>query len=380
MAGILVLAALVAGTGCTPGSLISWGSAWSGTVASDDVVYVGTRHGEIWALHTNEDGSLRGEDQLKWRFAPEGGLRVGGVFGMPAVGQARIYVGDTAKDGKGGRLWALRKERDSTPELLREEEGGEWVKPLVQGAIGPIVGGPALARAEGLVIFGSDDHNLYALDAETGKNGWTFPTDEAVWSSPAVKDGAVYFGSMDRHVYALSLEGGVEVWRYKTGGAVVTKPLLLDDMVIVGSFDKKLYALSSETGDFLWSFEGDDWFWASPVSSGDTIVAASMKGTVYGLDKDGNPIWPVPFEAQSPIVSALVIVGDKVVVGTDQGRLHVLSVDTGETLEVLKDLGGRVKAPLSTNGTMVFVGVEDGTVRGIDVDGWKQVWIYPPRE
>ena len=345
MAGILIVVALAAGTGCNPGNLINWGRGWSGTAASDGVVYVGTRQGEIWALHANEKGDLRGEDQLKWRFVPEGDLRVGEVFGMPAVGKELVYVGDTARDGESGKLWALRKERESTSELLREDQAGEWVRPLVQGAMGPVVGGPALAEAEGLVLVGSHDHNLYALEAETGKNGWTFPTGDAVWSSPTVEDGVVYFGSMDRHVYSLSLEDGGEIWRYKTGGSVVAKPLLLDGMVIVGSFDKKLYALNSQTGDPLWSFEGDDWFWASPISNGDTIIAASMKGTVYGLDREGNPIWPAPFEADSSIVSTPVVVGDRIVVGTNEGRLHILSVDTGETLEVLKDLGGRVKAP-----------------------------------
>ena len=379
MAGILLVVALAAGTGCNPGNLINWGRGWSSTAAGDGVVYVGTRHGEVWALHANEKGDLRGEDQLKWRFVPVGDLRVGEVFGMPAVGRELIYVGDS-DDGEDGRLWALRKERESTSELLREDEPGEWVRPLVKGGMGPVIGGPALAEAEGLILVGSHDRNLYALDAETGKNGWTFPTDEAVWSSPTVEDGVVYFGSMDGHVYALSLQEGTELWRSKTGGAVITRPLLLDDMLIVGSFDRKLYALNLATGERLWAFEGDDWFWASPISSGDTIVAASMNGTVYGLDRDGNPTWPAPFEAGSSIMSTPVVVGDKIVVGTNEGRLHILSADTGETLEVLKDLGGRIKAPLSTDGTMVFVGVQDGTVRGIDVEGWKQVWIYPPKK
>ena len=62
------------------------------------------------------------------------------------------------------------------------------------------------------------------------------------------------------------------------------------------------------------------------------------------------------------------------VVATDEGRLHLLSADSGEETGSFKDLGGRVKAPLSRAGAMVFVGVEDSTVRGVNVELWQEVW------
>ena len=335
---------------------------------------MGTREGKVLALDA-------GNGSLIWEFDPGEGLELGSVFGTPAVGEQHIYVGGDSGDreGKDGRLYALRKDRQSGNDIRRTE--GEWVRPPTEGEIGAIVGGPALA--EGLVLVGSNDGNLYAYHAtgrSSGEEAWRFSTDGQIWSTPVVADGIVYFGSMDRHVYAVYATGdraGETAWKYRTGGAVLTKPLLFEGMVIAGSFDTKLYALDSRTGLPRWSFEGDDWFWAGAVSDGDHIFASSMAGTVYALDRDGIPLWPLPFKAGSPIISTPVVVGDALVVGTDEGKLHLLSTRNGKETAQVKVLGGPVKAALSRFENMVYVGDEDDMVRGVDAKGWVVQWRYP---
>ena len=362
---VLLLIGLLVLAGCTGRSLISWGSGWSATAASDGVLFVGNKQGEVLAFEAITGDSPR----EKWRFPREGEEKLGGVFGMPAVGEELLFIADKGdRDGKGGRLFAIGKESGAR----------QWVK----GIEGGIVGGPALSESHGLVMVGSDDGSLYAFHAAgdaPGRMAWRFASEGRIWSTPVVGEGAVYFGSMDRHIYALSLDdtsgaAGTSLWKYKTGAAVVSTPLLLDGMVIVGSFDQKLYALDSKTGALLWSFAGDGWFWAGAVSDGEQIYAATMGGTVYALDKKGSPVWSSPFRADSPIVSTPAVVGDAIVVATDAGRLYLLSADTGTAVEVFKDLGARVKGPLSQQGTMVFVGVDDSTVRGVDAKRWVQRW------
>ena len=377
---IPVLVSLLILAGCTGRDLISWGSGWTPTAVSDGVVYVGTRDGRVMALDANRNGNLRGEEQVKWRFAPEGDERVGGVFGAPAVGEEFVYVADRGNgDGDGARLYALRKDRGSDGAI--RSDMGEWRKDVG----GAVVGGPALA--DGLVLIGSDDGNLsayYTAGDTPGRLAWRFATDGQIWSTPVVDDGVAYFGSMDRHVYAVLTIGdraGEEVWRYETGGAVVSRPLQLDGMLIVGSFDKKLYALDSTDGRFLWSFGGTDWFWAGPVSDGEYIFAPSMDGTVYALDKEGSPVWSAPFKAESPVVSTPVLIDDMLVVATDGGKLHLLGTSDGGEREVFKDLqGGRVKAPLSREDNVVFIGAENSTVRGMNVERWSEVWQISTRE
>ena len=365
-------------TGCTGANLINWGSGWTVTATSDGVVYVVTRQGEVLALDINESGTLRGSEQVKWRFALDD-EKLRGTFGKPAVGEELVYVGEKG-DGKGkeGRLFALRKDRDST--TLRADLG-EWGISIEGG----IVGGPALSND--LVLVASDDQTLYAFDNITGRLQWRFLTEGRIWSTPTVKDEVAYVGAMDRYVYAISLEPDLNVaerliWKYKTGGAVVTKPLLLDDMVIVGSLDKKLYALKATTtnpgGELAWlePFEGDDWFWADPISNGENIFAATMSGSLYAVDKNGNAVWGIPFKADSPIVSTPALLGENLVVATDGGRLFLLSALSGEKLEIFKDLDTRIKASLSAQGSTVVVGAQNNVVHGYNVDQWVEKWSF----
>ena len=47
------------------------------------------------------------------------------------------------------------------------------------------------AVADGVVYVGSDDGNLYALNASTGAKVWSYFTRDGVSSSPAVANGVV---------------------------------------------------------------------------------------------------------------------------------------------------------------------------------------------
>src|SRR6266446_6942642 len=53
------------------------------------------------------------------------------------------------------------------------------------------------------VYFGSHDGYLYSIDAQTGKQRWSFKTGYRVYSSPAVSEGTIYFGSADNYLYAV---------------------------------------------------------------------------------------------------------------------------------------------------------------------------------
>jgi outer membrane protein assembly factor BamB len=53
-----------------------------------------------------------------------------------------------------------------------------------------------------VVYVGSDDDNVYALNATSGLTIWTYGTLNLVDSSPAVANGVVYVGSNDDNVYA----------------------------------------------------------------------------------------------------------------------------------------------------------------------------------
>ena len=65
------------------------------------------------------------------------------------------------------------------------------------------------AVANGVVYVGSQDDNVYALNASTGARLWSFTTGGSVFfSSPGVANGVVYVGSEDFKIYAFDKTGG----------------------------------------------------------------------------------------------------------------------------------------------------------------------------
>src|ERR1700688_2245935 len=63
--------------------------------------------------------------------------------------------------------------------------------------------GNSLALVDGVIFGGSGNNNLYALNARTGKELWSFRGYGAEYSAPAVESGRVYFVSNSSHAYAL---------------------------------------------------------------------------------------------------------------------------------------------------------------------------------
>jgi outer membrane protein assembly factor BamB len=70
------------------------------------------------------------------------------------------------------------------------------------------------------------DKKVYALDAVSGGYLWSFTTDDAVISTPAVTGGAVFVGSDDGNIYALAASNGSTIWKHATGGPVFSSPTL----------------------------------------------------------------------------------------------------------------------------------------------------------
>ncbi len=72
--------------------------------------------------------------------------------------------------------------------------------------------------ADGTAYFGSSaDHKVYALDANTGREKWSFFTDGPVRFAPAVWKDRVFAVSDDGHLYCLSAKDGTLIWKVNGG-------------------------------------------------------------------------------------------------------------------------------------------------------------------
>jgi outer membrane protein assembly factor BamB len=118
-----------------------------------------------------------------------------------------------------------------------------------------------LAVADGCVLAGCNDGELYAISAADGTKKWTFTTNGPVQSSPSVAGAVVYFGTWDGHLYAVDISDGKLRWKlqlgviaqnvaeqYKFGGdelcgRIVSSPWPADGAIFVGCDDGHVCAV-----------------------------------------------------------------------------------------------------------------------------------------
>jgi outer membrane protein assembly factor BamB len=119
--------------------------------------------------------------------------------------------------------------------------------------------------ANGAVYYGSFDYSVdaltghvYALNASTGAQLWTFATGGPVVSSPAVANGVVYIAA-DGNLYALNASTGAKMWSYAAAN-IGGSPTVVNGVVYISCEPGPLLALNASTGALLWSY--------SPESSG----------------------------------------------------------------------------------------------------------------
>lgn len=239
------------------------------------------------------------------------------------------------------------------------------------------------AVAGGMVYVGSEDFNVYALDAATGAIKWEYPTGGVVRSSPAVSGGMVYVGSYDNNVYALDAATGSFKWEYKTGGIIESSPVVSDGVVYIGSGDFNIYALDAATGALKWKYMVG-WFVTSPAVSGGVVYVGSDVNNVYALDATTGALrWKHEIEkdvSRGVVYSSSPVVSDGMVyviaqVSSPKAWVYALDAVTG-ALKWKYMTGSYVYSSPAVSDDTVYVGSNDKNLYAFDAKTGALRWKY----
>ena len=224
----------------------------------------------------------------------------------------------------------------------------------------------------GVIYVGSDDKNLYAFDAVTGKGKWRFATEGGVRSSPAVVNGVVYVGSRDKNLYAIDAVTGKEKWRFETGWDVFSSPAVSNGVVYVGSKDTNLYALDAVTGKKTWRFATGSDVFSSPSVSNGIVYVGSRDKNLYAIDAvTGKEKWR--FSTKGAVGSSPAVSNGVVYVGSDDKTLYAIDAVTGKEKWRFSAKGAVGSSPVVSNG-VVYVGSDDKNLYAIDAVTGKEKW------
>ena len=210
---------------------------------------------------------------------------------------------------------------------------------------------PAIA---GRVIFAaSENGTVLAVNLDSGDVLWRSRLDERlITGGVGAGGGLVIVGSRDAEVIALDQSTGETVWIGQVTSEVVAQPIANEDIVVVQTVDDKVTALDNVSGEQRWIYESTQ----PPLTLGtsrpvftpaDTVVAGFSNGTLVSVSADDG-VWrweervAVP-EGRYDIDRVIDIDGDLVLDGncifasSYQGNLIALDVATGRIVWGLQD-------------------------------------------
>jgi len=258
---------------------------------------------------------------------------------------------------------------------------------------------------EGVVYFGSDDNNLYAVDAATGRQTWKFSTNGPVPSTPAVAAGIVYFASYDGKFYAVDAHTGKLKWKFATGGErrfeakglhgmqpknqtfadpwdiYLSSPVVAQGAVYFGSGDGNFYALDAASGELRWRFATGDVVHASPAYDSGTLYFGSWDTYLYAVDAaSGKEKWRFK-SGDDPLIhnqigfqSSPAVVDGVVYTGCRDAHVYAVDAATGkQKWKFFNDFSWVITSPAVTRGKVVFATSDSSLFRILDAATGKEV-------
>jgi eukaryotic-like serine/threonine-protein kinase len=248
----------------------------------------------------------------------------------------------------------------------------ENIKPIWSFECGDeIRGTPAIQ--ENIVYVGSYDHNLYALEAATGKFIWKYPTDAGIVSKPVIYENNVFFGSEDHRLHVVLVRNGKVNWTYFTNGPVRSSPYIAEGHIFIGSDDGFLHAVNTITGRRAWQVEAGAPIRSTPWAGTESVYFGTEDGELFCVLFNGVIKWR--FKARRAITSSPVFSQGLVYVGSMDATLYAVDAKTGWVTWRFR-LG---KASISTPCVMenrIFTGAADGIIYCVEANTAKEIWRF----
>lgn len=277
-----------------------------------------------FAVITNTGGEIKALDirsgRERWKVST--GAK---IYGTPATDGRRVVA--VSSDGmvralelKSGRLlWSFEMRQPSV------------ASPVTDG--------------KRVYLTGSSG-KCYALDITDGTVIWSNPMiDGFVETIPIIYRGMLIFGTWNNHLYALDTGSGEILWDWHNGysnrmlSPAACVPVAVDGRVFVVAPDRKMACLDASTGQLLWHSDlGKTTVRESMGVTADStlILAKTMNGITVGVNsdgKEGSVVWKTGFDIGYDIAPGVIEEQNGVIlIPSDKGVIHAASREDGRLL------------------------------------------------
>ena len=290
-----------------------------------------------------------------WRVDLGSSIDKGDAVLSPALSGSHIYAAAT-----NGRI-----------EKIDVETGKRvWRTKLDDQAISA-----GVSVGSGLVLAGTDQGIVYALNTESGSIDWQVQLSTEILASPVIGDDVIVARTSDGRVYGLSPFNGETKWTISRQLPPLTlrgesKPLVVQGIVIAGFSDGTLAALEASNGRALWDFpisfpRGNNELDrladidTTPLLVGNFVYVTSYQEITHALNIAEQRI---AWSAEVSSTHSFAYDAAYLYVSDNKGVVHQLNRTTGEKVWSQDGLRLRdISAPISV-GSNIIVGDGDGNV------------------
>lgn len=283
------------------------------------IVYVGSSLSHFTAFHSRS-GKLLWSKHLQGR-----------IVSQAVVYKDYVYVGTT-----GGLLYAF--DRKTGTERWKYKSSGEILSQ-------PQVAIPTKEIKKPLLIFTTSNNQVYALQAETGKQKWYYGRDlpeklTIRGQAPVLlHKKSVYTGFSDGYIVSLSLKTGVLQWKRslqeKERFPDVDSPLVLEKGTLyAASYSGSLHALNPTDGKSKWKHKivGT----AGVSIQEDDVFVSNSEGRVRCLEvTTGKVRWGKLFRAAGSF-STPISNPHFIFLSTNKRGIYVIHRRKGRLLQVIR--------------------------------------------
>ena len=344
----------------------------------------------------------------------------------PSVLANRVYAADgygvvEARDRfSGKRVW--RSEIDPYNEARGGRFSGLTGFKVFDRTDPSFIGG-GVGAGGGMVLIGTTGGTVVALSATHGEELWRAYVGSEVLSQPAFGDDAVFAQTIDGRLLALEADDGSVRWSFDIQVPVLTlrgtaSPVFEAGVVYAGFANGTVSAIRTGNGEPIWEHrvmlpEGRSELDrivdvdGSPLLAGPLVYAVAYQGRLKALRRaDGNALWQLDHSSHLDLATgyghvyvvdetdAVIAIdeqtarevwrqeglyrrklssprafGNYVVVGDDDGYLHVLAQSDGRFLGRQKLDGKGIRSTMSVSeGRTLYVLGNSGSLQAVEIE------------
>jgi outer membrane protein assembly factor BamB len=228
------------------------GEIWASPAVGEGRLYLGTTRGVFHAIEV-ETGRIR------WRWTGPN----------PLYGTARVIADHVCFIDSEQRLISLRRADGALAWMARIHDEALAGAPLkANETYNHRTATPVLV--DGLLVVGSSDGGIYALDVATGAVRWREAAGVRTFAAPGLDpaSGDLLFAGIDGTFLSFNPRTRRETGRLRLPGPLSSTPIATGDILLLGCRDYSLYGVRRADSSVAWRFP----FWFSWIESTPAIV------------------------------------------------------------------------------------------------------------